>query len=130
MKQCAASSFVRIDILINALMADLDLLLFDEPARDLFRTPVLAQATFNDRPCLRRDADGDVVQFARLGFLLCLFGAIAPASSVASKFTRDGRGMNPDFGGNLKLFPVGFHAGINLVSLLRGKLSVTHQCYS
>jgi hypothetical protein len=39
------------------------------------------------------------------------------------------REMHPDFRGDDELFLVGFHRGVKLVSLLRGMLSVTHQCY-
>lgn len=43
----SAHCFVRIDILIDALMADALAPFFGEPTGDLFRTPVLAHAAFN-----------------------------------------------------------------------------------
>src|SRR3954465_12490002 len=99
----AASSLVRIDVLINALMADLHAQLTFEPARDLFGTPILTKLALDKCPGLRLDADGDVLEFALFSSLLCLLGTIATPALVALHFARDGRRVNSDLFGDLKL---------------------------
>jgi hypothetical protein len=127
--QVAAHCFVRIDVLINVLMADRGLLFQGEPARDLCRTPILTKLILNKRPGLRLNADGDMLELAFFSSVLCLLGAIATPASITREFARDGTGMDPNLGSNRKLSPVGFEAGVNLVSLLLGKLCVTDQCF-
>src|SRR5215210_1440078 len=101
--EVAATPLVRIDVLINTLMADLDVPLAFEPARNLFRTPILTKLTLDKCPGRRRNADGDVVEFAFFSSVLRLFGTIATPASVALHFARDGRRVNSDLKGDLKL---------------------------
>lgn len=55
-----------------------------------------------------------------------MLGAIAALPAVALEFARDGGFVAADDGGHLGLAVVSFFQGVNLVSLLAGKLRVAH----
>ena len=101
--EVAATPLVRIDVLVDVLMADLNVPLTFEPARDLFGTPILTKLTHDKCPGLWLNVDGNVLEFALLGSLLCLLGTIATPALVALHFARDGRRVNSDLKGDLKL---------------------------
>ena len=93
--EVAAAGFVGIDVLTNALVANRDVRLASEPARDLFRTSILPQITLNQCPRLRLDEEAEMLELTLGGFLLRLLGTIATSATIAREFTRDGRRMPP-----------------------------------
>ncbi len=101
-----------------------------EPARGLFRTPILTHLTLDQRLGPKLNAGGDMLEFALFSSLLCLLGTITTLAAVALHFARDDRGMNPDSRAISSCDQSAFQAGVNLVSLLLGKLSITHLCFS
>ena len=121
----AAPSHVRVDIVVAALVAHVGLSLQFEPPDDLLRTPLLAQERLDPCPGLLRDARLMRRQLARPCQFVGLLGTIAAPAAIAAQLARDSAFVAADDRGNLRLVLSGFHQGVNLVSLLAGKLRVT-----
>lgn len=58
-------------------------------------------------------------------------GSIAAQAAITAHFAADGGLVHAHDGSNLGLVMLGFHQGVNLISLLLGKLRVdSHRCFS
>ena len=82
------------------------------------------------RPGLGLDAWLVRGQLSRQCQFLRLLRAIATLPAVALEFARDSGLVAANDGGHPGLAVVSFLQGVNLVSLLAGKLRVAHQCAS
>src|SRR3972149_9024903 len=111
-------------MLIDPLRADVYRLLF-QPARNLFRTPILSHFLFNYFPSLCQNTfPGRSLRPPFLGFFTCLFGAIASFPLVSGQFSADARFMHFKLIGDFCLTVSYFLQCRNLVSLFRSKLVV------
>ena len=122
----AALALVSVDVLIDALMAHTRLTFQLETPRNLFRTPVAAEQTLDYSPRLRGDAWAVSGSVSGNGQLVRLLGPVAALPLVAAHFTRDGAPVAAYYLGDAGLVVSGSHQGVNLVSLLAGKLRVAH----
>ncbi len=126
----AAGPLVGVDVAVDALVARRRPPFEPKAARDLLGAPVPAQQRLDHGPGLGADARPGGGPLPRLGQLMREGGAVGAPPSVAAQLARDRRLMDADEGGCLCLAVAGFLQGVNLVSLLAGKLRVTHQCAS
>ena len=53
--QITSRLFISQNVLIDPLMTDLNVVVFQQPARDLFRAPIQTKSIFNQRPGFRWD---------------------------------------------------------------------------
>jgi hypothetical protein len=123
-KEGAALALVRVDVLIDALMANGGLSLQAEAARDLFRTPLVAQEALDLLPLGRWDVWAGALLLAGLSLLISLLRAIAARALIAPEFARDGGFMHSQVVGYRTLAVLLFAQGINLVSLFAGQLLI------
>jgi hypothetical protein len=105
--------------------------MFFQPTLDLFRKPVIFYQQ------LYKDPSYVIYSIFRLSLLsvfckcIGLFGMIAPTSSIPFKFSTNGRFMNANHFGNLRLCLSCFKQRIYSVSFFQRKLAVVvHLCSS
>src|SRR5215207_7249525 len=121
--QVTTTLFVFEDVLIDPFMTAANPLLLYQPARDLFRTPVLPQQCFHYRPRF----GGDSGHRFRPPFhrqILRLLRTITALTSVASQFAANSGFVYINHFCNLCTRMTCFLKRINLVSLLLGKLVI------
>src|SRR5687768_2228150 len=118
--QRATPSFVCIDVKIDAFMAHGGLFLKFQTTGDLLRTPLLAQELLDLFPRLPGNARPIGVALPVVREFICLIGAIAFQSTVASQLARDGALMATNQAGDLRLVMSGSLQGVYLVSLFTG----------
>ncbi len=94
--ECAAGLFVRVNVLIDALVADRRLMLQFESPTDLLRTPLLSEKSLNLLPCLRLDAGRDSMLLPCASQLVSLFRTIVPLPTIAAHLARDGAFVDAD----------------------------------
>jgi len=125
--ECPASLFVRVNVEVDALVADRRLPLQSESPTDLLRAPLSREQALDLPPRLWRDAGRDSLLLPRESQLVSLLRAIAPPPTIAAHLARDGAFMDADLRGDLSSVKSGFHEGVNLVSLLLGELRIVHR---
>jgi len=127
--QAPARAFVRIDVLVDPLVADDDPVFRLEPSARLIRAPIETEQSLDACPIARREPGADFGCAPRHGHGVRLLRPVAARPAVAAEFTTHGGLVRPDFRGDLGLIPSGFHTGMNLISLFMGELRVGfHRC--
>ena len=81
--EITATALVRIDILVDPFVTDMQSLLHRQPAADLLRTPLLAQQTLNPFPSSGGNPRLGLGLAAGQGQVLRLLRAIAAKTPVA-----------------------------------------------
>jgi len=122
--QITPETLVMANVALNPLVADPAKPLLRQPQTDLFRAPVLAQQGFNPAPVLRRQSRLRLALPALDRKALRLLRALAAPAAVAPQLPADCGLVDADNVGNLGLVASRFHQGVNLVSLLLGKLRI------
>ena len=119
-------SFIRVNVLVDPLMTDTVLSVLLHPQRNLFRAPILTDLFFYPSPGLRRNPAAVPTPSLHC-FVMCLLGAITSLAAVPSQFSADGRFVNSDCLGYLRLIVLTFQKCMNLISLTLGELVVANK---
>src|SRR4030067_3561391 len=85
--QIASRMFVRQDILVNPLVADLDGRIPTQPSRDLLWAPIQTQLRFDQLPCFRQDAHSAVIATTKR-LVMSLLGPVASQTAIAAQRSR------------------------------------------
>ena len=129
--QIAASRLIPVDQFIDPLMGNESASCPAHEANDLFRTPVLTQAfahPYHQRP---RPLAGFVGPLASIrAVALSLLRAVAIGAAVTSNLSRDRATAAPNHLGYRSKAALVLQAGLNLVSLSLGQLSVSHLLFT
>jgi len=126
--QITPSLFIAQDVLIDPLMTDLDMLVFQQPARNLFRAPIHMNFGFDQRPDFRLDPALTLLTPAHRQ-VMGLLWSIATLTTITAQLSTDRGFVHPKAIGDLRLVMTHFHKRIYLVSLCLGKLFVgLHKC--
>ena len=126
--QITTSSFVTQNVLVNPLMTDLDLVVFQQPARNLFRAPILTNFGLDQRPGFSLDSALTLLAPAHCQ-TMGLLRSIAALTIIAIQFSTDRPFIHANAFSNLGLIMSHFQKRIYLVSLCLGKLFVgSHKC--
>ena len=129
--EITATALVRIDILVDPFVTDMQSLLHRQPAADLLRTPLLAQQTLNPFPSSGGNPRLGLGLAAGQGPVLRLLRAVAAKSAVAPDLTADRGLVTLQHDGNLALVVLHFQKCLDLVSFFLGELRVvSHRCLS
>src|SRR3989304_6448038 len=124
--QIASRMFVRQDILVNPLVADLDGRIPIQPSRDLLWAPIQTQLRFDQLPCFRQDSHSAVIATTKR-FVMSLLGPVASQTAIAAQLPTYGGFVRANHCGDLRSVVTHFQQGIYLVSLFLGKLCVAHK---
>ena len=116
--------------MIDPFITDANTPVAPEPQTDLLRTPVLAQRHLDQYPGFVPYPWSDLVLASIHGKSVGLGGSITPKTPVSSALTADCGFVNIYNPGNLGRVMTCFHQGMNLVSLLLGKLRVASHVYA
>ena len=117
--QGTASGLIRIDMQVNALVADLKL------ACDLLGTPLHTKVESNICPYLGIDTSGVAAALSALSrFAAGLLGTIASLAPATAQFAADGAAVPAQQTGNLADGLIGFQEAVNLVSFFSAEVLV------
>jgi hypothetical protein len=129
--EITATALVRIDILVDPFVTDMQSLLDRRPAADLLRTPLLAQQTLNPFPSSGGNPRLGLGLAAGQSQVLRLLRAVAAKTPVAPDLTADRGLVTLQHDGNLALVVLHFQKCLDLVSFFLGELRVvSHRCLS
>ncbi len=129
--QLTAVCLVLVYVVIYPFMTQSDTFSFMQPVTDLLRTSFVPQPDLYSLPQGRGESLLLAGFSTRLPEQLSLAGSIASQATVASEFTANSRFMHAYQGGYVRLCMSCFHQGVNLVTLMLGKLCVvSHLCLS
>ena len=118
--EITATALVRIDILVDPFVTDMQSLLHRQPAADLLRTPLLAQQTLNPFPSSGGNPRLGLGLAAGQGPVLRLLRAVAAKSAVAPDLTADRGLVTLQHDGNLALVVLHFQKRFDLVAFFLG----------
>jgi len=121
--EVSACLLILQNILIDPFMTDTNPFFLFQPARDLFRAPILSQQPLHPHPCLGRNP-GYTFLSAFHRQAVSLLRTIAASPSISLQFAAHAGFMDSDHLRNLRTRMSGFLQRINLVSLSLGKLGV------
>ena len=121
---------VSVDILVNPLMTDTNPLFHLDPARDLLRTPFLADQRLDLLPDLIANAGLNLVAPPPQRQIMGLAGPVALKTPISAQLPADCPSITTHYLGDLGLVMTCFLERINLVSFSLGKLRVAHLCSS
>src|SRR3990172_8450623 len=113
--QVASHMFVRQDVLINPLVADLDGMMPAQPPRDLLRAPIQTQLRCDHLPCFRQDANSAVIA-ATKRLVMSLLGPVASQTPIATQLPTYTGFVRANHCGDLRLVVIHFQQSIYLVS--------------
>jgi hypothetical protein len=100
--EISASMFIRENVLVDPLMADLKVLVLPEPIRDLLRAPVLTDQLFDQEPGGGFNTiPGSLTSIQ--GKLMSLLRTVSFQSTISPQFPADGRLMDLDKISNFRL---------------------------
>jgi hypothetical protein len=129
--QRTTSQFVFKNVLVNPFMTDRYFHVFLHPTADLLRTPFFAYQSFNKDPSTTVNTGPDFSLPSVFRKCIGLFGAIVPSTTISYKFSTNGRFVNANHFGNLRLCKSCFKQRIYSVSFFQRELAVVfHLCTS
>src|SRR6266508_377266 len=110
-------------MMVNPLVTDTNALFLSEPARDLFRAPILFEQFIHGCPCLGCNSENWFRSTLQSQFMRLLW-AVAALTSVVFQFAAHAGLVDANHSGNLRKRMFRFPQRINLVSLCLGKLVI------
>ena len=129
--QRTTSQFVFKNVLVNPFITYSYIHVFLHPTANLLRAPFFAYQSFNKDPSATVNLKVYIMSTTLLRKCIRLFGTIAPTSSIPFKFSTNGRFVNADYFGNLRLCLSCFKQRIYSVSFFQRELAVVfHLCSS
>src|SRR4030067_221530 len=99
--QIASRMFVRQDVLVNPLVADLEGMLPTQPSRDLLWAPIQTQLRFDQLPRFRQDANSAVIA-ATKRLVMSLLGPVASQTAIAAPLPTYGGFVRANHCGDLR----------------------------
>src|SRR4030067_1809802 len=112
--QIASRMFVRQDVLVNPLVADLDGMIPTQPSRDLLWAPIQTQLRFYYLPCFRQDANSAAIA-ATKRLVMSLLGPVAPQTAIAVQLPTYGGFVRANHCGDFRSVVTYFQQGVSLV---------------
>jgi hypothetical protein len=129
--EITATALVRINMLVDPFVTDMQSLLHRQPAADLLRTPLLAQQTLNTFPGSGGNPRLGLGLAAGQGQVLRLLRAVAAKTPVVPNLTADRGLVTLQHVGSPALAVAHFQKCCNLVAFFLGELRVvSHRCLS
>jgi hypothetical protein len=107
-------------------MTDTDFSILLHPQCNLFWAPILTDLFLDPSPRLGLDPSA-IPTASTYGFAMSLFRSITSLAAVSFQLSADGRSVDSDRSGYLRLIVVTFQKGIYLISLTLGELVVAHK---
>jgi hypothetical protein len=108
--------FVDQDVLINPLVTDLDMMMFRQPTRNLFRAPIQTHFRFDQYLCFRLDTTPTFPAPVHRQAMSLLW-SIAALTMITFQLPTDGRFVHSNAIGDFRLIMTHFQQRKYLVSL-------------
>jgi hypothetical protein len=126
--QVTSTLFIAQDVLIYPLVTNLDIIVFQQPARNLFWAPFHTNFGFHQRPGFSLDPAFNLLS-PPLRQGICLLWSITSLTTISAQLSTYRGFIHSYKFGDLGLIYSHFHKRIYLVSLFLGKLFVgSHKC--